>query len=80
MICDDANLRVAARRLANPKFSNCGQMCIAPDYILVPHHLKDELIKELIIAFKNFMERMQKIQNIMVKLLMINNGCVLLLI
>jgi aldehyde dehydrogenase (NAD+) len=54
VICDDANLRVAARRLANPKFSNCGQMCIAPDYILVPHHLKDELIKELIIAIQKF--------------------------
>ena len=54
VICDDANLRVAARRLANPKFSNCGQMCIAPDFILVPHHLKDELIKELIIAIQKF--------------------------
>ena len=54
VICDDANLRVAARRLANPKFSNCGQMCIAPDYILVPSHLKDELIKELIIAIQKF--------------------------
>jgi aldehyde dehydrogenase (NAD+) len=54
VICDDANLRVAARRLANPKFSNCGQMCIAPDYILVPHALKDALIKELIIALQAF--------------------------
>ena len=54
VICDDANLRVAARRLANPKFSNCGQMCIAPDYILVPHHLRDNLIKELIIALQAF--------------------------
>ena len=54
VICDDANLRVAARRLANPKFSNCGQMCIAPDYILVPHALKDALFKELIIALQAF--------------------------
>jgi aldehyde dehydrogenase (NAD+) len=54
VICDDANLRVAARRLASPKYSNCGQMCIAPDYILVPHHLKEELIKELIIAIQKF--------------------------
>lgn len=54
VICADANLRVAARRLANPKFSNCGQMCIAPDYILVPHALKDTLIKELIIALQAF--------------------------
>jgi aldehyde dehydrogenase (NAD+) len=54
VICSDANLRVAARRLANPKFSNCGQMCIAPDYILVPQDLKDKLIKELIIALQSF--------------------------
>ena len=54
VICEDANLRVAARRLANPKFSNCGQMCIAPDYILVPHRLRDELIKELVIAIQKF--------------------------
>ncbi|MEY4811236.1 MAG: hypothetical protein RLZZ462_109 [Bacteroidota bacterium] len=54
VICSDANLRVAARRLANPKFSNCGQMCIAPDYILVPHALKDALIQELIIAIQAF--------------------------
>ena len=54
VITADANLRVAARRLANPKFSNCGQMCIAPDYILVPTHLKDALIQELIIALQSF--------------------------
>ena len=54
VITADANLRVAARRLANPKFSNCGQMCIAPDYILVPSDLKDKLIKELIVAIQSF--------------------------
>ena len=54
VIASDANLRVAARRLANPKFSNCGQMCIAPDYILVPTHLKDSLIQELVIALQSF--------------------------
>ena len=54
VICDDANLRVAARRLASPKFSNCGQMCIAPDYILVPHHMRKNLIKELITALQKF--------------------------
>jgi len=54
VITADANLRVAARRLANPKFSNCGQMCIAPDYILVPSELKDQLIKELIKAIQSF--------------------------
>ena len=54
VITSSANIRVAARRLANPKFSNAGQMCIAPDYILVPTDLKDELIKELIKAIESF--------------------------
>ncbi|MEN9701216.1 MAG: hypothetical protein RIR55_531 [Bacteroidota bacterium] len=54
VITSDANLRVAARRLASPKFSNAGQMCIAPDYVLVPTELKDELVKELIKAIQQF--------------------------
>jgi aldehyde dehydrogenase (NAD+) len=54
VITSSANIRVAARRLASPKFSNAGQMCIAPDYILVPTELKDELIKELINAIESF--------------------------
>jgi aldehyde dehydrogenase (NAD+) len=54
VITSSANIRVAARRLANPKFSNAGQMCIAPDYILVPSELKEELINELIKAIESF--------------------------
>ncbi len=54
VITSSANISVAARRLASPKFSNAGQMCIAPDYILVPSELKDELIKELIKAIESF--------------------------
>ena len=54
VISSDTNLRVAARRLASPKFSNAGQMCIAPDYVLVPTELKEELVKELIKAIQQF--------------------------
>lgn len=54
VITSDANLKVAARRLASPKFSNAGQMCIAPDYILVPTELKDAFIQELIKAIQQF--------------------------
>jgi len=43
----DANIKVAARRIAMTKFSNCGQMCVAPDYILVHASKKQELINEL---------------------------------
>jgi aldehyde dehydrogenase (NAD+) len=54
VITSDANLRVAARRIANPKYSNAGQMCIAPDYVLIPPELKDKFVQELIIAIESF--------------------------
>ncbi len=43
----DANIKVAARRIAMTKFSNAGQMCVAPDYVLVHESKKDELIAAL---------------------------------
>lgn len=43
----DANIKVATRRIAMTKFSNAGQMCVAPDYILVQESKKQELINAL---------------------------------
>ena len=43
----DANIKVAARRIAMTKFSNAGQMCVAPDYVLVHESKRDELIAAL---------------------------------
>ncbi len=43
----DANINVAARRIAMTKFSNAGQMCVAPDYILVHTSVKDKLVNAL---------------------------------
>lgn len=43
----DANIKVAARRIAIAKFSNAGQMCVAPDYLLVHASVKDELVKAM---------------------------------
>lgn len=40
----DANIGVAAKRIVMTKFSNAGQMCVAPDYILVHESIKDELV------------------------------------
>lgn len=40
----DADLRVAARRIAVGKFTNAGQMCVCPDYLLVHATVKDRLI------------------------------------
>lgn len=42
-----ANLRLAARRIVFGKFLNCGQTCVAPDYIYCDESVKDELIREL---------------------------------
>ncbi|HYE54329.1 MAG TPA: aldehyde dehydrogenase family protein, partial [Chitinophagaceae bacterium] len=47
VIESDANIKVAARRIAVTKFSNAGQMCVAPDYLLVHASRKDELIMQM---------------------------------
>jgi len=41
----DANIKVAARRIAMTKFSNAGQMCVAPDYVLVHESVKEKFIE-----------------------------------
>lgn len=43
----DIDLKTAARRITWGKFINCGQTCIAPDYLLVNRAIKSELITEL---------------------------------
>lgn len=43
----DADLKVAAKRIATTKFSNAGQMCVAPDYVLVHTSVKEEFIQKL---------------------------------
>lgn len=51
---EDADIRVAARRIAVTKFSNAGQMCIAPDYVLVHHSRKDALVNALKVTITGF--------------------------
>ena len=43
----DANINIAAKRIAMTKFSNAGQMCVAPDYILVHASKKEALVAAL---------------------------------
>ena len=42
-----ANLKLAARRIVFGKYLNCGQTCVAPDYIYCDTSVKDALLKEL---------------------------------
>lgn len=43
-----ANIKIAAKRIVFGKFLNCGQTCVAPDYVLVEKSVKEELVEELI--------------------------------
>ena len=42
-----ANLKLAARRIVFGKYLNCGQTCVAPDFLLCERSIRDELIAEL---------------------------------
>lgn len=42
-----ANIKLAAKRIVFGKFLNCGQTCVAPDYIYCDRAIKDKLVKEI---------------------------------
>ena len=50
----DANIKVAARRIAMTKFSNAGQMCVAPDYVLVHESAKEKFVSAMKESIENF--------------------------
>jgi aldehyde dehydrogenase (NAD+) len=43
----DTDIEVSAKRIALTKFSNAGQMCVAPDYLLVHESIKEPFLKAL---------------------------------
>ena len=43
----DADLWIAAKKIAVGKFLNAGQTCVAPDYLLVHVSVKEEFLKKL---------------------------------
>ena len=47
-----AKLNLAARRIVFGKFLNCGQTCVAPDYIYCDASIQDDLMKALIREIK----------------------------
>ena len=50
----DADLGIAARRIAWGKFMNAGQTCIAPDFVLAHKAIKAELLQRLAAAVEQF--------------------------
>ena len=52
IVDETANLELSARRIVWGKIINAGQTCVAPDYILVHHKMKDTLVKFLILEIE----------------------------
>ncbi|MFD3155499.1 aldehyde dehydrogenase [Haloimpatiens sp. FM7330] len=50
----DINIKNTCRRICFGKFSNSGQTCVAPDYLLVNKNIKNDLIDELKTTITNF--------------------------
>ena len=58
IVDSSAKIRLAAKRIVFGKFLNCGQTCVAPDYILCDSSVKEELTASLIDEIsKQFGER-----------------------
>lgn len=53
IITESANVSDAARKIAFGKFINCGQTCVAPDYILVHQDKYEPLVAELKLAIRD---------------------------
>lgn len=47
IVDETANIKLAARRIVFGKYLNCGQTCVAPDYIYCDPSVKDALIVEM---------------------------------
>ena len=45
IVDETADLKLAARRIVFGKFLNCGQTCVAPDYVWVHESVKEPLIR-----------------------------------
>ena len=52
IVDESAKIELAAKRIVFGKFLNCGQTCVAPDYILCHSSVKDALVKAIISEVK----------------------------
>lgn len=52
IVDDSAPIGITAKRIVWGKFLNCGQTCIAPDYLLVHEKIKEKLTREIIRQIK----------------------------
>ncbi len=52
IVDESANIKLAAKRIVFGKYLNCGQTCVAPDYILCESSVKDKFISEVVKQIK----------------------------
>ena len=57
IIDKDADLKVAAKRVAWGKSLNAGQTCIAPDYLMIHEEVKDQFLKLLVKEWKHLLTK-----------------------
>ena len=57
IIDKDADLKVAAKRVAWGKVLNAGQTCIAPDYLLIHEDVKEHFLKRLVKEWNELLTR-----------------------
>jgi aldehyde dehydrogenase (NAD+) len=54
IVAEDADIDVAAKRIAWTKLINSGQTCIAPDYVLADAKIRDDLVDKIKVAVTKF--------------------------
>jgi len=54
IVAADANIDVAAKRIAWIKIMNAGQTCVAPDYVLADATIREELVSKIGAALTKF--------------------------
>ncbi len=54
IVCADASLELAARRIAWGKFMNAGQTCVAPDFVVVADEVLDAFVAAMKQALREF--------------------------
>ena len=57
IIDQDADLKVAAKRVAWGKALNAGQTCIAPDYLMIHEDVKDNFLQLLVKEWKHLLTK-----------------------
>ena len=57
IIDKDADLKVAAKRVAWGKSLNAGQTCIAPDYLLIHEDVKEHFLKRLVKEWRHLLTK-----------------------